>query len=453
MNNDTIKLLNLEDVNINLIKSDVIKINNTLYCNIVLNVQNEYCPECGSTEYVIKDYRVKSINHSISTSLPCVIKYKARRYKCKHCNKVFYEHNPFSNFNEKVSTFTRLMVIDALRSHTATFTSVAKEFKLTIQTVMNIFDTWVDCKRKTLTSIICIDEIYTNKLSNSSKYAAVLLDFKSRQLIEIYSSRHKAFLANQFTYISTEERNNVKAIIIDMWDSYRELAHRYFRNSIVAVDSFHVIKHLNNAITKIRLNVMRKYKKSNANRLIEHDMYYYMLKKFHYFFTKEYDDIYNGDIRIYKINAKWKKDEIRKYLLSIDDDLKYAYELKESYREFNSTAEYDSCDEELNDFINKFTNSHLEEYRKFGKMIRRWKKEIKNSFIKVKIGVTKNGKDIIKRLSNGPMEGTNSRLKCIIKNANGYRSFNRFRNRCFFAINKDEPILGKPLKKNNNKTK
>ena len=49
------------------------------------------------------------------------------------------------------------------------------------------------------------------------------------------------------------------------------------------------------------------------------------------------------------------------------------------------------------------------------------------------------------------MEGTNSRLKCIIKNANGYRNFNRFRNRCFFAINKNEPILGRPKKNGKDK--
>lgn len=144
-----------------------------------------------------------------------------------------------------------------------------------------------------------------------------------------------------------------------------------------------------------------------------------------------------------------EKDEILKYLLSIDDDLKYAYELKEEYREFNLTAEYDSCDEELDELISKFNNSHLEEYRIFGKMIRRWRNEIKNSFIKVKIGITQDEKDLIKRLSNDPMEGTNAILKCIIKNANGYRNFNRFRNRCFFAINKNETVLGKPTKKDN----
>ena len=33
MNNDTIKLLNLEDINVDLEKSDITKINNILYCN------------------------------------------------------------------------------------------------------------------------------------------------------------------------------------------------------------------------------------------------------------------------------------------------------------------------------------------------------------------------------------------------------------------------------------
>ena len=51
MSNDTIKLLNLEDINVDFEKSDVVKINNVLYCNIVLTTVNEHCPECGSTDY------------------------------------------------------------------------------------------------------------------------------------------------------------------------------------------------------------------------------------------------------------------------------------------------------------------------------------------------------------------------------------------------------------------
>ena len=59
--------------------------------------------------------------------------------------------------------------------------------------------------------------------------------------------------------------------------------------------------------------------------------------------------------------------------------------------------------------------------------LQKWKVEIKNSFIRV------NGR----RISNGPIESTNSKIKTIIKTANGIRSFYRFRNRVLYSINKD----------------
>ena len=138
--------------------------------------------------------------------------------------------------------------------------------------------------------------------------------------------------------------------------------------------------------------------------------------------------------------------EIRKYLLSIDTDLAYAYKLKQEYQDFNFSANYKTCDEELNKLINDFRASHLKEFQEFGKLLNHWKVEIKNSFIKVDVRVKdKKGNYIIvkKRLSNGPMEGCNSRIKCIIKNANGYRNFDRFRKRVFFSLNKNTPIKSK----------
>jgi transposase len=44
------------------------------------------------------------------------------------------------------------------------------------------------------------------------------------------------------------------------------------------------------------------------------------------------------------------------------------------------------------------------------------------------------------------MEGINSRIKTIMKSANGYRNFNRFRNRVIYSINKNVPIKGTPKK-------
>lgn len=145
------------------------------------------------------------------------------------------------------------------------------------------------------------------------------------------------------------------------------------------------------------------------------DSYDYMLKKFHYFFLKDFEDIYDGRIHIPKFKEYWHKSEIMGYLLSIDHDLKDVYRHKEDYREFNFTAEYETCDDELNSLIQRFRNHKLVELRTFGKTLDNWKDEIKNSLIT----------DQSRRISNGPIEATNSKIKTIIKTSTGIKSFAR----------------------------
>ena len=425
---DIIKLLNLEQFNIKIKTAEISKVNNILYCYITLEKSTLFCTYCGGTEILIKDYRIKKIKHSISTNNPCYIIYKARRYKCKYCGSSFYEINPFSSQNLKISTYTIYTVLRQLLNHTNTFTGVAQNLNLSVTTIIKIFDTYVECHRSSLPKIICFDEFYRSR-KTTDKYAFVMADFKNNKIIDVFSSRRKDKLDSYFSKIPKKERDNVEYIIIDMWDTYRDLAEIQFKNAKIAVDSFHVIKHLNEAMISIRLKIMRKYDKKSKS-ICYNDMYYYMLKKFHYFFVKDFDDIYDGLIEIRKMKTKWDKYEIRKYLLSIDSDLKYAYELKERYREFNLTAFYNNCDEELDNLIEDFTISHIEEFRNFGKLLKKWKLNIKNSFIRIDN----------KRLSNGPMGGINTRIKTILKSANGIKQFYRLRNRIMYSINKNIPI-------------
>ena len=425
---DIIKLLNLEQFNVKFQSIETAKIDNTLFCYITLEKDIHVCPICGGSEVIIHDYQKKKIKHSISTNNPCFIIYKARRYKCEYCSKIFYEVNPFACKFDKLSIFTIHIVLNALKSHTKTFSDVAKDYKLSLNSVINIFDQYVDYKRNTLPKVLCFDEVYTSRKSYQ-KYAFVMVDFLKSKIVEVFSSRHKYRLVQNFSAIPQSERDNVSHIIIDMWDTYLDLSKIYFKRALIVVDSFHVIQHLNNAMTNIRLKIMRKFD-HRTKSLLANDIYYYMLKRFHYYFIKNYEEIYDKPLYIHKMQTSWTKDEIRKYLLMIDEDLSYAYYLKERYREFNLTAEYETCDEEFDYLIEHFVNSHLEEFRAFGKLLTRWKPYIKNSFIRI------NGR----RLSNGPMEGINSRIKTIMKTANGYKNFNRLRNRIVYSINKNVPI-------------
>ena len=119
--------------------------------------------------------------------------------------------------------------------------------------------------------------------------------------------------------------------------------------------------------------------------------------------------------------------EMLNMMLNLDSELKDAYELYHEYIRFNNTDYNNPIDSlnDLNEIINDFILSNIEEFIKLADMFNNWKAEIVNSFAKV------NGT----RVSNGPIEGRNSLIKKILKVANGYSNFKRFRNRVIYCLN------------------
>ena len=436
MTDELINILNLKSININKDLSFAKNDKDSLKIHIYLNDSFVSCPVCGSISIKKNGHRIKHVIHSISTLEPCHIVLHSKRFLCSDCGKSFIEFNPFSDNLSKISHSTKLLVLEDLKSHTSTFSSVASSYNLSCQSVINIFDNYIHPRRLTLPKVLCIDEIYTKRLTKY-KYCCVMLNFQTLKLVDILPSRHKFFLIDYFSKIPLKERLNVEYVIIDMYVPYKEVIKNVFFNAKIAVDSFHVISHLNYAMDKIRLSVMNNFKKGKSP-IREANMYYYMLKKYHYFFKMNFDNIPEKEMPIYKIHSKWDKYEILKYLLSIDSNLKIAYYLKCKYQEFNYTMNYYNCDDELDSLIDEFLNNKYSQFQEFGRLLLHWKEEIKNSFT-----VIDN-----RRLSNGPMEGVNSKLKCLIKSANGYKNFSRFRNRCIYTINKDVPISLYNKKKN-----
>jgi transposase len=431
MYDDTIHILQLSHLKDKIEHLDIRVESNQLIAEIRLKQITDVCPRCASSSVSFHEYKYHKIIHSISTGQSCILHYHHRRYRCQTCGKTFGEYNPFVQKYSNIGHYTRLSVLDYLKDFNHTFTDTANLYHISIQSAIDIFDQAVDAKRRVLPEVICIDEVFTNKM-NRYKYACILLDFKASKIIDVISTRHKNYLIEYFSRIPKAEKDQVKVFVMDMWESYREAIKLTFPNTLISIDSFHIIRTLNDVVKVIRIRTQNKYRLNKSSP--EHDdMYYYMLKKFHYFLVKNYENIFDGKIRIAKYNTYWHKSEILDYLLSIDEDLKSAYRLKERYREFNLTAEYETCDDELDSLIYEFRNHKLLELRTFGKTIEHWRIEIKNSFLVFNK----------RRVSNGPIESTNSKIKTIIKTANGIRKFTRFRNRVMYSINKDIPIKNK----------
>ena len=121
------------------------------------------------------------------------------------------------------------------------------------------------------------------------------------------------------------------------------------------------------------------------------------------------------------------ENQMLEMITSIDIDLHDAWVYYHQYRRFNeSSFSIVEAYNALSDIINDFTLFEIPEFVSLASTLSNWKQEIVNSF-ELFDGF---------RVSNGPIEGRNSLVKNILKLANGYSNFTRFRNRVMYCLNK-----------------
>ncbi len=464
---DLLQMFNLKSEKIEEI--DVSHKPDALYISIKLTRETQICPICGSETNKVKAYTNKKILHSLLTNYPCFILYKARRYVCGVCKKTFYEHNPFAHQNMKISVVTVSNVLQDLKSVGETFTSVAKRYGISSTTAAAIFDAHVFMSRKILPAFMCIDECYAFSGADGN-YVCVLTDFISTNTIDLLPSRKKDDLLRYFDQIPLQERKNVQMICIDMWDTYRIVAKLKLPNCKIALDKFHVLQDLHRKVRRVRIRIMNKnknhkvtaqmkYDAKNNDReariklqdYIQKDINYYLLKKFEWLLylnaekRTSYLDLNNEKKMNHKLKRYCNFNDLLNLILNIDEDLKEAYYFLLNVDRFFRESNTDTAKNNLDIIINLANTSGVSELVLFGNTLMNWRSEIVNSFYIVSV-IDKNGEVISRKMNNGIAENKNRNLKLIKNHSNGYRSWDRFRNRALYVLNDDATYSLNPIK-------
>ena len=396
------------------------KDNDETHYYVTLKNNGGRCPCCGKYVTKCKDLIKKKIVHDNKQ----IIHYSARRLICE-CGKTFYEENPFIEAKEKkVSNNLLKKLLEFLKRYNHTFLEAAERFELSVTKVIELFDTHVQIKRKALREVISIDEFYFSRRSKN-KYAFMILGLNG-EIIDILKSRKKSKLLDYFKYIPQEERDRVKYVTMDMNDVYLDVIKRRFRYATVCIDSFHVMKMMNDELDRLRKKIMKRFekdkKKSEEYHLLKHHKYV--------LFKEDLDEKYCYSKYFHQL---MNEVDYLNLILKIDPELTKVYQEIKSYYYFNHYWNEYTRDEAL-DYINKYINecckSNISSLINIASTLDNWKQYIANSFIPY---TKSNGKVV--RLSNGKIEGKNSYIKKMLKLANGYSNFDRFRNRAMYCEN------------------
>ena len=380
------------------------------------------CPYCGSANIVIKETLSSSFNGSGLVKLVDIQQNKIitdfkvilfkRKYKCKDCKKMFRQKVDIVDRYKKVSNQLVWLIYDEFKK-VQSFTDIANRYNLSTTTIINIFDKLVHAGRRTLPTILCIDEIKF-EVTKFNKFPCVLSDYKNRTIVDIVISRKLEFLRKYFLNLDILELQKVKVFISDMNETYRTIKKEIFPEAIHVVDRFHVVKLFTTEI-KIQRNKITKY-----DDIDDFDKNF--LKKKRKLFLQRKDLI--NDVNMFDSVTR-KDSTISKIMMRIISKHMNLYDVYHTYQLFlriDNSMDVDTAIEKLDEVLRILKNSSYDFCKRIYKTLNSWSEEILNYY----------SNPYGAKLSNSIAEEINNQISKIINKSYGLKNFNRMRTRALF---------------------
>ena len=390
----------------------------TVYYHVTLKRKGMICPYCGD-EMIGYGHKTKQIHHPALTEYEGIIIFHANRYHCNTCGKTLIEDNPFTFEGFRSSYALIRNVMEKLSNLNYTLDMISKELHISATQINLYLDSYITIPARPLPECLGIDELHNPELSyKGSSYLCVMADNEKRCVYDVLGSRSKNYLDNYFYGFRQEEKDAVKYVTIDMWEPYRDLSYKHFRNCIVAIDPFHIVKHLCKDFENLRISIM--------NQMVYGSNAYYLLKKWNWLLTTDDVDLDNEPVYNNRFKTKLNRRQLMKMVLNLSPLLEEAYVLKEKYRSFNRKMSYEEATENYDALLKEFEDADIPQYREFVSILHTWRKEILNAFLRP-YGDHK--------LSNAYCENINGKLDTYLSVSRGISNFTRFRKRVLYALN------------------
>lgn len=380
-------LLNLKELNLKKVKNS----KNCVEVYAELPISEQICPCCGCSTSKIHDHYTQKIKDIPIQFKPTTIFLKKTRYECKNCGKSFYPKNDFIAKYKRKSKRLVYYIVDQLKNNIAAST-IAKNLNIDAGFISKMLP-YLSVTNSTLPRVLCIDEFKGN--SGKYKYQVALLDGETHKIIDILEGRHKHFLCDYFKKFPSEQLDNVKYLVTDLWESYKDIGITYFRKAKIVVDRFHWSRYACNALDKIRIEVQSSLPKSER-KYFKHSRHLLLSRRC-------------------KIKEN-RYDELENMLINYSENLRIAYREKECILDIiHSDDSIDIKKEQFTDWVKRNLESPIPQLVECAKTYQNWAYEIKNS--------------LEVPYSNGPIEGTNNKIKALKRTTFGMSNFKNFKAR------------------------
>lgn len=357
------------------------------------------CPECGK-RYGVYDHREeRQWRHLDTMQFQTILHCNIPRVKCT-------EHGVKSvevSWSEERSRFTALFerfAIEVLQG-CQNQTKAAKILKLSWDEVHEIQERAVgrglSRREEKEIAYVGIDE---KSFLKRHSYATVVLDIKDARVIDVGKDRKEATVKGILAGMPEKQRAGIRAVAIDMWEPYIKAVESMLPDADIVHDKFHIVKHLGEAVDKVR-------------------------KAEHKDLSMSGDESLKGTKYLWLTNPRNWTDKQRELFRELKGErLKVgrAWALKDMFPEL---WEY-TYEGSAKNFFKKWywwaTHARLKPLARAAKMI---KEHLPNILTYLK-----------HRITNAVAEGINSKIQQIKSAARGFRNFYNYRTAILFHCGK-----------------
>jgi transposase len=212
------------------------------------------CHVCGSKAERIHEWHVRMVRDLNMANARVFIRARYRNIRCGVCERIRVEDLGFFEPHKRVTRRLAKYIHDLCKM--LPVKQVADHLGLDWKTVKNVDKYFLEEEYGKTNyddlKIIAVDEIALRKGHN---YMTVILDYDSGRVVWVGKGRDSNTLKAFFEGMTEEQKAQVEAVAIDMWDPYIKAIQETLPGKVkIVFDLFHVVAAFSRLIDRVRIS-------------------------------------------------------------------------------------------------------------------------------------------------------------------------------------------------------
>lgn len=350
------------------------------------------CSLCQSSDVIFRGTTSRRFRIVPIGSKRVFLDFDVKRLECRHCGKIRQEKISFADarftyshaFERYALELSKHMMIQDVARHLSVSWDVIKDIQKRYLTRRFSQQSFKNVRR------IAIDEIAVRK---GHRYLTVVLDMDTGAVIFVGDGKGGDAL-DPFWKKLGHSRTKVNAVAMDMSPAYIGAVLEHLPTAAIVFDHFHVIKLFNDKLSDFRRDLYRETQEGLHKRV---------LKGARWLLLKNPENL----------NPEKNEKERLAEALKLNEPLSCVYYLKEDLRQVWMQPDKKTAERVFADWIKRAQTTGIKMLKKFADTLAAHKSGILAYY------------DY--RMSSGPLEGTNNKIKTMKRMAYGFRDMEFFK--------------------------